>query len=377
MTRTPAPNDGRPAKYSGASLIGQWAALAFCVAGGSASVAITAMFNVGFGLAFGQDIAAVFLFVAFMVAGMPLLAAYSGGWTIGLRGVWALALALSITAGASHVFEMQADAWGAAEAGKAKASNHAGDEQRARAALDRITETADVGALAAQVETAEGKLAEEAKAASDAKIECSKRKKCDAATMALQTLRERHGQAKARDEYKAELAALKAAGKASAPAKAIGMGESIAKLTGADAGRVNALVGAIVLSLVLALLEMSSSVFAGLAGKLGVSIAAAKRARRKAETLTKAEKVAEAEAAGEIVVAPKTAKDEALLKVQLMIFHAPGERLVMSQNAIAKAIGVNATTFRTWAAQWKRDGLIWIEGKGRKAALCTVRKAAA
>lgn len=364
-------------QYSGGSSFGQWAAASFCVAVASASVAITATFNISFGAAFGAEIQIVFIFVALIVGGAPLLANINGGWTLGLRAVWVLAVALSVTAASSHVLEVWADAQTVAEAGKAKAGNHAADEGRARKALDRITETADVASLAAQVATAEGKLAEETKAAKEAGIECSKRKKCDAATAALQALRDRHGQAIARDGYKAELASLKAAGAVVAPAKTTGMGESLHTLLGVDAAKANNFVGVLVLVLVLVLLELASATFSGMAGRLFGNIFAARKAAARAETLTKAEKVAQAEAAGELVVAPRTAKDETLLKVQLMIFHAPGERLVMSQNAIAKALGVNSTTFRTWAAQWKRDGVIWIEGKGRKAALCTVRKAAA
>ncbi len=364
-------------QYSGGPTVGQWAAFLFCVACGASSVTITAIFNVGFGLAFGPEIAVVFLFVALMVAGCPLLANTASGWTLGLRGVWILALLLSLLAGSSHVFELQANAWSAVQAGKTKAGNHAEDEKRIRAALDRITETSAVDVLTSQEQAARDTLkAEEAKAAAD-KLICSQRKKCREAAEIARPLAERLGQAKARDAYKAELVALQAAGKGAEPVKTLGMGESIATFTGADAGLVNAFVGAVVLSLVLALLEMSSGYFFGLAGKLGREMSIARKAARKAATLTKAERVAEAEAAGELVVAPKTDKDEALLKIQLMIYHAPGERLVMSQNKIAETLGIRPTTLRTWAAQWKRDGLIWIEGKGRKAAICTVRKAVA
>lgn len=365
-----------PAKQcSTETTAGQWAALVFCVAGGLFSAAITATFNISFGAQFGPDIAFVFAFVALMVAGLPLIANASGGWSLGLRAVWLLAVALSLTAAASHVLEIQANAFGKVAAGKAKAGNHAADEQRARANLDRITETSTVAALAAQVETAEGRLNGEEATATAAGIACEKRKACKAAQADLQALRERHGQAVARDSYKAELAALKTASKAAEPVKTIGMGDSIQTLTGADAEAVNALTSVAVWTGVLALLEMASAVFSALAGRIIAGIAAARRLRRLAQA-----KAAKAEAdpvpAEPVSIAP-TKRDETLLRLQVMIYQAEGERLFLSGNAIADKLGVNRTTFRTWCQKWKRDGLIWTEGKGKKSAFCTVHRAAA
>jgi hypothetical protein len=256
---------------------GQWAGMCFCVAVALAAASLTVTFNYNFGAQLGPDFAAVFVFVALIVVGLPLMANANGGWNIGQRVAWALAVALSVTAASSHILEMQANAWTAAEAGKTKAGNHAADEARARAALGRITETSTVSSLAAMVKAADGKHAEADTAAKKDKITCAERKVCRNALADLNALRDRLGQAEAREKLAADLASLSAAGQGVAPVKTLGMGESLATLIGVDAAKANNAIMVFVTVLILILLEVAAGVFSGEAGRQIAKIAAARR----------------------------------------------------------------------------------------------------
>jgi hypothetical protein len=355
---------GKPTEDSTAASVGQWALLIFCVAATLVAGGATLHLNVTFGLQLGGIFAVAFgLADCFQIA-MPIIANTGGGWKSWQRMIWVASVLLSVTAASSHLLEMFSNAYTATEAAGRSAADNRADRDRSRAELTRITELSTVAAIQMLIPAAKAKAADAEAEARDAGIGCSKRKACEKATAAHAALLERLGLAQRRDELKAQLAALEKAPGAE-PAKSLGMGENLAKLTGTDAGQTS---NAIMIGVAVLILLMLQVAVSGLAGESGRRIAAMAGGRRPPG------KPAPRPQAAKIVrhAAPpieRTKKDDALLKLQMMIHHAPTGVLVAAYPTLADEFGVVKSTAQKWVGEWEAAGLIEVQSHGKAGSL--------
>lgn len=354
-----------------ANQIGQWALLTFLVMAALAFGGITMKLNYEFGVQIdglagsGRLFAVAFVATDCLMIAMPLIASTGGGWKMWQRMLFAISMALSLAAATSHLAEIITNAQNAANFSAGKAANNASDRNRVREDLARISELSTVASLQLLIPEAKGKLDAAKALAADAGIECSKRKACEKATATYTGLLERVGLAKARDELKAKLEALETAPGA-APAKTLGMGEHIARLTGGDAGGISAWVFTIVLGLILLLLESAPPALAGEAGRRIAAMTGGRRPPGKPAARPQTGKIVHHVAAPSI---GRTKKDDALLRLQMMIHHAPTKELVAAYPTLAAEFGVVKSTAQKWVSEWEADGLIEVRSHGKAGSL--------
>ena len=353
--------------------LGQWllgsAALAISVAVGSISLT----FNFKFGLQAGFIAACIFAVADIAKLSIPFMGEMFG-WRFGFGRAFNLAaygvcLATSITCAGFHLIQDRAQERLDIQRQESALAGASADQSAARAALAAITEVSTVEALEAQLSSAKALVADAEKAAREAGITCALRTKCLAATASRDRLVERLGLAKRRDALQISLKAAKGEASTVAP-KALGPADDIAALTGMS--KTTAAIG---VSLFLTLLQLFVlEVLAPFSGVAAMIFGNAIERRKAAAAPIKAKQPAPFE--------PKTPKEKALLRLQLMCWNAPGGVLITSRSALFQAfqtdgLAVKRTAFYDWCREWTATGEIEVKDNGRRASEIRARRKAA
>lgn len=345
--------------------LGQWALaitfLGIAVAGSLVSFYL----NITFGWQLYAEIGAA----AFAIAELGLFAIpftqTTMGWNPRRRTAWAICLGMSLIAASAHLLEMSEQRINDADAISETARGSRSDESRLRRELDAIAETGDVASLQARLDAAK-KLAGEATAtAKAAGIGCDQRKVCVAAAGKVDAIQAQLGAAKRRDELTARLNTASAKVEAAPAEKAIMGAGTISKLTGIDKGAIASSVSTVMMICIILVLVMASG-FSGDAGRMLAECINQRKAARAAAFIP----AKPVKAVAPAPVQPVTRKDEALLRLQMMCFNAPGGVLIGSRNAIwsawkADGFIVGRTAFYDWLTEWETAGLIEVKDNGR------------
>lgn len=355
--------------------LGQWllggAALAISVAVGGISLT----FNFKFGLQAGLICACIFAVADIAKLSIPFMGEMFG-WRFGFGRAfnltaYAVCLITSITCAGLHLIQDRAQERLNIERQENKLAGASADQSAARASLAAITEASTVEALGAQLESADKLAGAAERAAKDAGITCSQRKSCVAATASRDKLVERLGLAKRRDQLTTSLKEAKGEA-ATVTAKAIGPADDISALTG-----VSKTAAAIGVSLFLTLLQLFVlEVLAPFSGVAAMIFANAIE-RRKAAQFGTVKPVRQA-----APIEPRTLKEKALLKLQMMCWNAPGGVLITSKAALFQAfqdegLAVKRTAFYDWCRDWAASGEIEVKDNGRRASEIRARRKAA
>jgi hypothetical protein len=355
--------------------LGQWllgvAALSISVAVGSISLT----FNFKFGLQAGFICACIFAVADIAKLSIPFMGEMFG-WRFGFGRAFNLTaygvcLVASITCAGFHLIQDRAQERLEVAQAENKLAGASADQGAARTALAAITEASTVEALEAQLASAKTIAADAEKAAKEAGITCALRTKCVAAAAARDKLVERLGLAKRRDQLTASLATAKGEASTVAP-KALGPADDIAALTG-----VSKTTAAIGVSLFLTLLQLFVlEVLAPFSGVAAMIFADA-IGRRKAANAAVPVKTKQA-----APIEPRTLKEKALLRIQLMCWNAPGEVLVTSKSAVLQALKdgglpVSRTTFYEWCREWEATDEIEVKDNGKRGSEIRARRKAA
>lgn len=298
-------------------------------------------------------------FAGITVASVALIAMLPWkGWFGALRAI-CLVLACWASA-ANYAGSIGTDINRNAEAAAKKATLTA-DATTARATLAKITETNSTDVLRDMVKTAENIAADADKMARDAIGEdgaCLKVNRCRKAAEDLKTLRERFGQAEARDRAQAKITE---ADTASASIGTVHIDVMAKKIAGAlgQANEDTALTIAVILAVMAIAITQGGiilghhaiwMIYDGVTGILSDrKIKSAPKPKAKPKAKTKAHKITKAEA----------------LTSLLNHIEQRGGTLVSPKAEIAKLFsGVNRNTVlgpRGWLAQWVRDGKLLAE----------------
>ena len=353
--------------------LGQWllgsAALGISLSVGLISLSI----NFTFGLQASLLAACIFAVADIAKLSIPFMGEMFG-WNFGFgrkfnMTAYGACLVTSITCAGFHLIQDRAQERIDIEKQESTLAGASADQGAARAALAAITEASTVEALDAQLASAKTLVAEADKAARDAGINCAQRTKCVAATAARDKLVERLGLAKRRDELQATLKTAKGEASTVAP-KALGPADDISALTG-----VSKTTAAIGVSLFLTLLQLFVlEVLAPFSGVAAMIFANAIERRKATAVPAKAKQTAPIE--------PKTPKEKALLKLQLMCWNAPGGVLITSKSALFQAfqsdgLALKRTAFYDWCREWAATGEIEVRDNGKRASEIRARLKAA
>jgi hypothetical protein len=379
--RQPAPRSGRlsfaTSTHSG---LGQWllgsAALGISLAVGTISLTI----NFKFGLQASLLAACIFAVADIAKLSLPFMGEMFG-WNFGFGRkynftAYGVCLVTSITCAGFHLIQDRAQERIDIERQESTFAGASADQGRARTALAELEnkEASTVEALDAQLASAKTLAAEAEKAAKEAGITCAQRTKCVAATAVRDKLVERLGLAKRRDQLKAELNTAKGEASTAAP-KALGPADDIVALTGAS--KTAAAIG---VSLFLTLLQLFVlEVLAPLSGVAAMIFGNAIERRKAAKAAASPVKAAKSAPAP---VEPRTLKEKALLKLQLMCWNAPGGVLITSRSALFQAfqadgLAVKRTAFYEWCKEWQSAGEIEVKDNGKRASEIRARLKAA
>jgi hypothetical protein len=350
------------------------AALGISLAVGSISLTI----NFKFGLQASLLAACIFAVADISKLSIPFMGEMFG-WNFGFgrkfnMTAYGACLVTSITCAGFHLIQDRAQERIDIERQESTLAGASADQGAARRDLAAITEAGAVEALDAQLTSAKALTADAEKAAKEAGITCAQRKTCVGATAARDKLVERLGLAKRRDELQAALKTAKSEASTVAP-KALGPADDIAALTGAS--KTAAAIG---VSLFLTLLQLFVlevlAPFSGVAAMIFGNAIERRKAANVAASPMRAAKSAPA------TIEPRTLKEKALLKLQLMCWNAPGGVLITSRSALFQAfqadgLAIKRTAFYDWCKEWQTGGEIEVKDNGKRASEIRARLKAA
>jgi hypothetical protein len=316
--------------------------------------------NTTFGWQYGVIAAIGFGLADLGFFSISLVVRQSAGWRIRLRAMQAVFLSLSIIAAASHlmeIFEQRANE-AATVAGKVERAQQA--ETTLRAALAQIREEGDVAALQAEHDAHSARVATET-----AQGGCLK--KCKEAGDKAAALLPRIGAARRRDELTRSLASAQHI-VTETPKQAVGGIATLAKLTGVSEEEIGSYSVAVIMGGLL-LAFLLASMMAEEAGEMWAGIFARRAAHKaaKAKGAAQPAPAVEAETPGTMIASQAVSlEDEVLLKLQLMIMHAPGQQLHRSANSLAEVLGVAKSTMKEWLYKWRDEGRIAYRTTGNR-----------
>lgn len=264
-------------KTTTAPTFGQWSLagtfLGLSVAGSVGSLYI----NWTFGMEIDPIAAAIFGAAEVALFAIPFTKG-SLGWNMRRRAIWAICLAMSLTAASFHLLEMFEQRTKDIQAISAKVASAKADETAARYALARIIESGDAKALQAEYDELKAKADRE-----EGRGGCLK--KCEAAKDAARALLPRIGAAKQRDELKASLTQA-AQTVADTPERSFGGAGTLARLTGAGEAEIGAYRDMLAMSLIILCLVMLGSM-SGDAGLMLTDCIARQKASRESRIAPK------------------------------------------------------------------------------------------